>query len=69
MIQLSVSSRLQPEVITVASGVFLNYNFKFHLIVGIELWIVNALYRLRITDLTFYTSDAFTIDSSTPTTR
>jgi hypothetical protein len=49
--------------------------FKFHLIVDVEESIVNALYGLRITDqlfksyLRFYTSGAFTIDSSTPTTR
>jgi hypothetical protein len=51
------------------SGVF----FKFHLIVGVEESIVNALYGLRITDQLFK-SDVLHewcvhIDSSTPTTR
>jgi hypothetical protein len=43
--------------------------FLIHLIIGVEESIVNLLYTLRITDLTFYTSGTFTIDSSTPTTR
>jgi hypothetical protein len=45
---------------------------KFHLTVGVEEWIVNALcYGSRISclNLTFYTSDAVTIDSSMSTMR
>jgi hypothetical protein len=47
--------------------------FKFGVEVGVELSIVNALYRLRITDQLFksytfrYTSGALSIDSPTPT--
>jgi hypothetical protein len=37
------------ENYVVVSGGF----FKFHLIVGVEEWIVNALYRLRITNQLF----------------
>jgi hypothetical protein len=47
--------------------------FKFHLIVGVEQSIVNALYRLRITDQLFETNVLQRVVcsqfSSTPTSR
>jgi hypothetical protein len=43
----------QIIVLVFLFNLYIGCFLKFHIVVGVEEWIVNALYRLRITDQLF----------------